>query len=504
MEMLATAPADWTIEDAAHLLNRAGFGGAPRDIEVLHGMGRHAAVEHLLAGTDAADFMERPEWARPAQVRADLRRQIEERRELQEATRGKPAEEAERLRREFNQRLQRETRARGVESQGWWFRRMLHTKAPLREKMALFWHDHFASSLQKVRQPVLIVEQNELFRRHALGSFRELTRAVAADPAMMLYLDTQTSRKGRPNENFARELMELFTLGEGHYNERDVREAARAFTGYQFNRVNGRVSQVRRQWDEGEKTILGTTSRFDGPGVIELIFRGERPAAFLAEKLWRFFVAEDPPTAVIEALARDFRAADYQVKPLLRTIFLAKGFYDPAVMRDQIKSPVQFLISLLKQLEIANPPAGFALNAQQELGQVLFMPPNVAGWDWGKAWINTNTLLARYNIAGTLTGAGGTGGAMRRAERNPRAGRAAGRTAGATADYRRIAPPELRQRPEALVDSLAFRFFQGPLPAKTRGAFVEYAAARGDKPFGDREIAELCHLMLSTPHYQLC
>jgi uncharacterized protein (DUF1800 family) len=301
--------------------------------------------------------------------------------------------------------------------------------------------------------------------------------------------------------------MELFTLGEGHYSERDIREAARAFTGYQLNRFSGRVSHVRRQWDEGEKTIFGATGRFDGTGVVDLIFRQEQPAAFLAGKLWEFFVAEDAPSAVVEALARQLRAADHRIKPLLRTIFLAEEFYAPSVMRGQIKSPVQFLVSLLKQLEIANPPPGFILNAQQELGQVLFMPPNVAGWDWGKAWINTNTLLARYNLAGTLTGAGGTGamGAMnRRAERNPRAGRAAGRAAGFAADYRRIAPPALRQRPEALVDALVLRFFQGPLPEKTRGAFVEYAAARGDKPFGDRELADLCHLMLSTPHYQLC
>ncbi len=506
--MLPKADISWTIFEAAHLLNRAGFGGSPAEIRALHALGREMAVDSLLNPTELTDAFPPPAWSEEKQALADLQMRLNQRRELQRQLRRLTPEKAEQLKRETNREQQRENRQRTLEAQSWWFRRMVKTDAPLREKMTLFWHDHFATSIQKVKQPVLLVRQNALFRSHAFGSFRDLTQAVLMDPAMMLYLDTQSSKKGMPNENFARELMELFTLGEGSYTEQDIREAARAFTGYQLDRRHGTVIHHKRQWDSADKTLFGFTGPYNGRDVIDLIFTKKDPARFLVGKLWEFFVYEKPSASALDALAAVFKKADYKTAPLLREILLSREFYAEPSIRTQIKSPVQFIASLLKQLEIGNPPAGFAITAEQQLGQVLFMPPNVAGWDWGQAWINTNTLLTRYNLAGFLTkGAGQDEKTMGNKEiKNPSMGHAPKRMGRGWQgpDYEKIAPRPLRNNPADLVDSLLFRFFQGPLPEKARGPFVEYATSKKGAIFTNKETAELCHLILSTPYYQLC
>ena len=505
--MLPQAENTWTIFEAAHLLNRAGFGGSPSEIKTLHSLGREKAVESLIAPAEPPDAFPLPAWSNDEQALADMRERMEQRKTVQQAMRDLPPEEAEKTKREANKEMQMENRRHALEGQGWWFRRMLKTAAPLREKMTLFWHDHFATSIQKVKQPVLMVRQNELFRHHAFGSSKDLTQAILMDPAMMLYLDTQSSKKGMPNENFAREVMELFTLGEGNYTEQDVREAARAFTGYQLNRINGKVVHNKRQWDPADKTVFGKTGPFTGKDIINLIFEKKEAARFMSKKLWEFFVYENPSTAALDALTASFQQANFQTGPLLREIFLSREFYSESAIRSQIKSPVQYLIALLKQLEVADPPAGFPITAQQQLGQILFAPPNVAGWDWGQAWINTNTLLTRYNLAGFLTkGAGGSDETMA-GERVKTPGMAPGPKRMGRGwqgpDYGKIAPRPLRENPAELVDSLVFRFFQGPLPNKTRGSFIEYATAKKGAVFTNTETAELCHLMLSTPRYQL-
>jgi uncharacterized protein (DUF1800 family) len=506
--MLPQAENTWTLFEAAHLLNRAGFGGSPADVTALHALGRVKAVDSLLAADESADAFPLPEWSTEERALADMRGRLEQRSAMERAARDLSPEEAEKVRREGFQKMQQENRRHGLEGQAWWFRRMLNTRAPLREKMTLFWHDHFATSIQKVKQPVLMVIQNELLRKHAFGSFRELTHKILMDPAMMLYLDTQSSKKGQPNENFAREVMELFTLGEGNYTEQDVREAARAFTGYQLNRFNGKVIHNRRQWDETDKTVFGKSGPFTGGDVIDLIFEKPRTARFMAKKIWEFFVYDNPTDAAIDVIAEGFRKADYQMTPLLREIFLSQEFYAEASIRSQIKSPVQFTIQMLKQLEITEPPVGFPVTAQLQLGQVLFMPPNVAGWDWGQAWINTNTLLTRYNLAGFITKGAEKGGMPMQGEgaMAPDMQSAINRTRSAWKgpDYGKVAPRPLRENPEELVDSLILRFFQGKLPDKARGAFIEYATAKKGVIFTDKETAELCHLMLSTPYYQLC
>jgi uncharacterized protein (DUF1800 family) len=531
--MLPQASDSWTLVEAAHLLNRAGFGGSPQEIREFHALGRNKAVDSLLKPDEPVGAIPVPLWATREQAVADMRERAEQRRMVQQATRAMSAEDAEKVRKETFQAAQRENREHGIEAQGWWFRAMLVTRAPLREKMTLFWHDHFATSIQKVRLPALMMLQNDLFRRQATGNFRQLTHAVLRDPAMMLYLDTQSSKKGKPNENFAREVMELFTLGEGHYTEQDIREAARAFTGYQMNRSDATVRHNKRQWDEGDKTIFGKTGKFTGDEVIDLIFEKPEAAKLLAGKLWEYFAAEDPSPETIEALAATLRGANYETAPLLREIFLSKAFYAEGIVRNQIKSPVQYFIQLLKQLELREAPQGYTRLVLEQLGQVLFQPPNVAGWDWGKAWINTNTLLTRYNLAGFITkGSQEPPAGMAMPQRDARdpgmemnspdsekavvkaakkkvpGDRVANVMAVAAKfwtgpDYDKIVPRALRKRPEEMVDTMIFRFFQGPLSAKHRDRFVALAKEKEGVVFTNHEVAELAHLMLSTPDYQL-
>jgi uncharacterized protein (DUF1800 family) len=514
--MLPQANDSWTIFEAAHLLNRAGFGGNPAEIKAFHALGRIKAVDSLLNPSEAIDAIAPPEWSKPEAAAEIYNEYREIAREAREKSRGLPPEEAAQMRRQATKAAQRKRNEMGLEAQAWWFRKILVTQAPLREKMTLFWHDHFATSFQKVKQPAMLMRQNELFRKNACGNFRELTKAIAVDPAMMLYLDSQNSKKGAPNENFAREVMELFTLGEGNYTEDDIKEAARAFTGNSINRRDVTVTFRANQWDEGKKKIFGQTGAFKSEDVIDLIFQQKAAASYVPSKLWEYFVAENPPQSAVDALAASFKAADFNTAPLLREIFLSKEFYSERVMRNQIKPPVQFLVQMLKQLEISEPPAGFPLQGQRELGQQLFSPPNVAGWDWGKAWINTNTLLTRYNLAGYLTKGADTSGSddrnggddMMMAEGGAKnVGMARKGTRAARnwkgPDYKKITPPDLREKPADLVDSLIFRFFQGTLPEKARGSFVEYATAKQGVIFTDKEVAELAHLILSTPYYQL-
>ena len=505
--MLPRANNPWTLFEAAHLLNRAGFSGSPAEIQSFHALGRSKAVESLISPAEPLNAFPLPSWCSEEAVLAEMRERMEQRRSIQETKRDLTPENAEKTKREASRISRRKDREQGLEAQAWWFHRMLLTQAPLREKMTLFWHDHFATSIQKVKQPVLMVRQNDLFRQNAFGSSKDLTLAVLMDPAMMLYLDTQSSKKGRPNENFAREVMELFTLGEGNYTEQDIREAARAFTGYYLNQGEGKVSHDKRQWDPADKTIFGKTGPFTGKDVIDLIFEKKQAARFMTKKLWEFFVYENPSEPALEALTVSFQKADFQTGPLLREIFLSKEFYSESAIRSQIKSPVQYLVELLKQLEITDPPIGFPVTAQQQLGQMLFMPPNVAGWDWGQAWINTNTLLTRYNLAGFLTKGAGEADNSMTAERVKTPGMAPGPKRMGRGwdgpDYGKIAPRPLRETPADLVDSLIFRFFQCPLPDKARKSFIEYAVTKKGAIFTDKETAELCHLMLSTPYYQL-
>ncbi|MET0291422.1 MAG: DUF1800 domain-containing protein [Steroidobacteraceae bacterium] len=292
--------------------------------------------------------------------------------------------------------------ARGLELQAWWLQEMLATPHPLTERMTLFWHGHFTSGLREVRVPQLPLRQNALLRRHALGDYRELLHAIVRDPAMLLYLDNQQNRRDAPNENFARELLELFTLGEGHYDENDVREAARAFTGWRMRPPEGRFTVAERQHDAGEKHFLGATGNFDGDDIVERILARPRAAEFIVEKLWREFVSPVPQPRQVQTLATEFRR-DYRIAPLVASL-LTRAAHQPASDAGQlVKSPVEFVVGTLRSLELPLPPRAAALACTQ-LGQTVFSPPNVRGWPGGEAWITTESLLARREFILALSG----------------------------------------------------------------------------------------------------
>jgi hypothetical protein len=280
----------------------------------------------------------------------------------------------------------------------WWANRMLKTTHPLEQKMALLWHGHFATHENKVRDYRKMHRQIELFERHATGNLRDLTIAVAQDPAMLYFLDAQFNVKGAPNENFAREVMELFTMGVGNYTEKDVRECARAFTGWYFEDLEFKVDADKH--DDGEKEFLGRRGNFDGEDVIEIIFEQPVTAEYLAEKVYRFIVRDEISPDVRTKLGEVFRDADFALKPLLTAILTSKDFYSAASYGGHIKSPVEHMVAMTKHLGAPTIPGVPDFNqATISMGQHLLNPPSVAGWAGGKAWITPGLLIARGNVA---------------------------------------------------------------------------------------------------------
>lgn len=508
--MLDPAPTpDWSLEDTAHLLNRAGFGASPAALRDWHALGRTAAVAKLVDPPTDRQPEARPNWYSHEKYR-DLAISVRDQRMALMADAGTPAQQQERQR-QLRKALQ--DRQQAAEAAGWWLDRMFTTPSPLVEKMTLFWHGHFATSIEKVKDPYLMLQQNELFRTHALGNMRDLTKAVARDPAMMIYLDTDQSLQTKPNENFAREVMELFTLGEGHYTEQDIKEAARAFTGLKINRLLGRSFFHEPSWDSAKKEFLGETGAFRSDDIIDIIYRKPQCARFLAEKVCAFFVSDTPSESLVAAVAEELRRHEFAVAPVLRTLFLSAEFYSPLHRRTQIKSPVQFLVQSRHALGLGSLPRPIQLGILQQLGQIVFRPPNVAGWDGGRAWINTNTLLARYNVAGFLVKGPESGyrpplpmgrnaaAKDNRAARDRLARRIAQKS---VVDLAALAPEDLRRDRAALLTALSDRLFQCDLATADRKPFEEYLAQQADGALSGDAVASLLHLMMSTPHFQLC
>ena len=279
----------------------------------------------------------------------------------------------------------------------WWANRMFSTRRPLEEKLTLFWHGHFATGENKVRDYRMMIRQNEMLRARASGAFRDLLVGILKDPAMLVYLDNGENVKKHPNENFGRELLELFTMGVGNYTERDVREAARAFTGWTNDVLAFRFDAD--QHDFGQKTFLGRTGTFDGEDIIDAILAQPVTAEFVAAKVYRFFVRDEIAGPVKADLGRTYRDSGYQMKPLLKRIFLSKDFYSPSAFATQIKSPVHLVVSTYRKMSLGQVPTIPDFGRMTSgLGQSLFDPPNVAGWAGGRTWITPSTLLNRGNL----------------------------------------------------------------------------------------------------------
>ncbi len=398
---------DWDYQAAAHLLERAGFGGTPDQIEALAALTPSKAVQslvyfdpdnnrHLLpfqhSGIHEPGLEPFPP-SRPATT--ELAKQTGE----ALGVKVKP---------EGNRRLQPVVnkffywlRASVLETNRvayWWADRMVASNNPLQEKMALFWHGHYAVNESKVRDYRKLLNELELFHEMGTGSFRDLMVAVAQDPAMLSFLDAGVNVKGAPNENFAREIMELFTMGVGNYSETDIREAARAFTGWNYVNLDFVINA--EQHDDGIKNFLGESGNFDGIEIIDLIMEQPVTAEYIASKIYRFFVREELSQALAQELGNTLRDANYDVATLLETIFLSKDFYSAPSVGSQIKSPVQLAVSTYRKLGLEDAPGVPDFNrATGALSQSLFRPPTVAGWAGGRSWMTPGLLLERGNFA---------------------------------------------------------------------------------------------------------
>ncbi|HWY85840.1 MAG TPA: DUF1800 domain-containing protein, partial [Gemmataceae bacterium] len=379
----------------------------------------------------------------------------------------------------------------------------------LREKMTLFWHNHFATSNRKVQNAGYMLGQNELLRRHALGDFRTLLQEISHDPAMMVWLDTIQSRRGQANENYARELMELFSLGIRHprlaerrnYSEQDVREAARAFTGWTLE--SGRPAFHADQHDDGAKNVLGQRGRFHSADIVRICLEQEATSYFIARKLFRFLVSEtvEPAPELLGPLAHAFRESDYSFGGLVEMVLRSNLFFSTHVYRTRVKTPVDFALGIVRGLEGHLPGAGHQrrlgttelAGAMEGLGQRLFYPPSVAGWDMGRAWLNGQTFLLRQNLALALT-----------STTDDRFGR--------RADPAALLRRHDCQNGPSQVDFFVRLFLQGDVADSARERLTGYlqTASSQSYPFfwtpeeaDDQRVRALCHLVLCLPEFQL-
>ena len=356
--------------DARHLIGRTAFGASAAVVADMASLSREAAVSRLLAGSirelsTPTDIVYRS----PIQIKA---MDDAERKELQ--------------------------RRQGIDGRVWWLEQMLNAPTPaaqFQERMTLFWHNHFVSSIEKVKIMRLMLDQNQVLRRHALGNFSEMLHAVSKTPAMVVYLDSASNRRGSPNENFAREVMELFTLGEGNYTEADIKEAARAFTGWSVDPATGEFLWRTRIHDDGEKALFGQRGAFDGDAILDILLQRPETAVFITRKLWLEFVSPTPDEREVSRIAARFRASRYEIQTVMRELLMSRAFWASENRGSLIKSPVDLVVGSLRTFDLEIPESRALALLLRNLGQDLFAPPNVRGWPGGAHWINSSTLLAR-------------------------------------------------------------------------------------------------------------
>jgi len=431
-------------ERVAHLLRRAGFGASAEEMDGFARMGTAATVDYLVdyEKTDDSELD-----ARLASFKFDT--------------------------------------TKLVDIQRGWLLRMAETRRPLLEKMTLFWHGLLTSAVSKVGRPELMHQQNQLLREHALDTYDVILKAVSRDPAMLVWLDNRANRKGAPNENYARELMELFTLGVGNYTEQDVKESARALTGWTLDR-DLKFVDAKNIHDGGAKTFLGKRGNFNGDDIIDIIL--EQPAAsrYIVRRLWGFFAYANPEPELVDRLAATFRDSHYSVRAVVREILLSKEFYSDRAYRAMVKSPVDYVVGAVRVLGVKSDGAEL-VGQTNRLGQSLFNPPNVAGWPGGAAWINSATLIHRLNFANRVALA--RGGAMLFQPDRP------------------LARLQLRT-PYQAADYYIGLLLDGRMPDAEREVLRAYSAYVAQWPgaggwAGDEPLRSLVYLVMASPDYQL-
>jgi uncharacterized protein (DUF1800 family) len=456
-----SAEAPWDRKRVGHLYRRAAFGATHAELEQALRAGSERTLDLLLAGRPGREAFERESDARQASI-ADANN--------------------------------------GALATAWWLYRMLHSPHPLREKLTLFWHNHFATSNLKVNNAGYMLGQYQLMYRHAQGNFRTLLLEMSRDPAMMVWLDTVQNRRQAPNENYARELMELFSLGindyrrpeRRNYTEQDIREAARAFTGWRIR--SGRADFRADDHDDTEKTVLGQRGRWRGDDIVRICLEQSSAPYFITAKLYRFLVSDTVPATpdLLAPLADGFRRSDYNFGALVERVLRSNLFFAPRVYRTKVKPPVDFALGIVHALEGRAGTTALA-TALEGLGQRLFYPPSVAGWDGGRAWLNGQTLIFRQHLALALT-----------STQDNRFGR---RT-----DPARLARAHGCRTDAEVVDFFVNLFLQGDVPAATRARLLRYETESQNESVpvywtaedaADQRPRNLCHLVLNVPEFQL-
>lgn len=467
----------WDYAKARHLLFRAGFGGPPEEIQKLVEMGPHKAVAHLV------EYHRRPvanieveseifSWERPLEY--ERRLHVAAQNELHEVD-GK----------------------RNVDSHAvmvrWWVRRLLESPRPLEEKLVLFWHDHFASSYRTLGDTYLMYQQNQFFRRYA-DNFDALLHGIVQDPAMIRYLNNDENEDGNVNENFGRELLELFSLGEENsaahcadgYSEKDVRDAnTRALTGASYERYSAQFRFYHDRHDSNPKTLLGKSGNWGTHEAIDIMLEHPATAQYVTKKLWRYFASWDPEPETVERLSHVLRENGYRMRPLLTNLFLSEEFYSDRVMGNHIKSPVELLVGTAKTMNMPRVDYQNVRFLLASMGQSLFDPPSVAGWEEGRDWVNTNLLMARYTATTDLVKK-------------------------ANLDLVALLKDRQFQEPGDVVDHLAERCLPRTLSAEKRQALVEFLGPLPPSSEWSKQSKEinaklqaLLILLVSSPEYQV-
>jgi uncharacterized protein (DUF1800 family) len=466
------------LKRAAHLLRRAGFGGSLAEIDAFAALSREEAADRLLNYEDASNAALEDRLTRAG----FLLRWVDE-----EGKRGQLP----------------------MDMQRWWISRMAYTARPLEERMTFIWHGLLTSQISKVGGPraAWLVTQNELYRAHALGVYDDLIQAVSKDPAMLVYLDNVESTNRRPNENYARELCELFTMGEGNYTEDDVRESARAFTGWRLNEpprpspqelvglTEQQKTDLRQKYldkhvpafrfdprlhDDGQKTFLGETGNWNGDDIVRIIMKQPATGRYIATRLWKEFAYDDPEPAVIDRLAAVWDSSGHSIKPVVRAILVSDEFYSERAYFGKVRSPIEFVAGVLRALELEsippnlNPGGRAASNYYAAMDQVLFEPPNVAGWPGGPNWLSSSTFFARLNFLDQHLFGRDRMAPIRS-------------LAGATT-------------PDALVDAVARRLVDGGLSAESRSAIAAHLAEIRDPA---ERAATAVYLVAGSPEFQV-
>ena len=485
-------------DEARHLLWRAGFGGTPAQIQTLATWGPEKSVDHLIKFSAVPTDAVTPETFDKEIMREPT---PEERQAQRRAAQAKDEDMLAKFRLD-RQKAEAEDRDQMRKIQQWWIKRLIETARPLEERMVLFWHGHFATSYRIIEDSYHMYQQNLLFRKNAVGNFGDLLYGIIRDPAMLKYLNNNQSQKNKPNENLAREIMELFSLGVGNYTEKDIKEGARALTGYTYR--DDEFTYQKGNHDDGRKNILGQGAN-SGDDFVKIILDQPACAKYIVTKFYRYFVADYPSgrknvdaaaTQVINELAATFRSSKYDIGLTLRKLFLSQHFYEQALRNEQIKSPVQLVVGAIRSFNTPARSLADLNESMAKMGQEICYPPSVKGWDGGRSWINSATMFIRQNVLVYLISGRRPGGKD------------------ALADQEKFDPqalitqladayPEVTSgSPDAVVDAF-LRYALGRTTPNGRQTLVDYIQANGGR-LNAKTMTDLMLLITAMPEYQLC